>query len=326
MAPVRWNVIGLIILLAVASTPVQAQEIDVGGRAFVDYFYNITSPTAAEEGFHGFRYRRLYLTTDFTLSEAVEGRARLEASDETVGTKGPVPYVKDLSVTWTYSGAHSATVGVTPPPAFEASEDVWGYRSLDKTILDLQGIVSSRDFGLRFDGPVAGLEVLEYAVMVANNSGVRPETDNNKRVYGQLQVAPTEQLTFVVGGDYAGYGAPHEDGLRLSAFGGYSTDRFRLGVEGYWFRLDAVDERDARTDVGGSVFGRLKVGSSWEAVARLDRSRETGLQPRRLETFAVAGIAYRPHPNVALIPNLRVQAPSDTEAETTGRVTVEVNF
>lgn len=314
----------LFMLLITTMGSVHAQEIDVGGRAYVDYFYNISAPDFTDQ-LHGFRYRRLYLTTDFTLSDDFEGRARLEANDGTVGPNGPEPYVKDLSLTWTYSGSHSATLGITPPPAFGAAEDVWGYRSLDKTILDLQGIVSSRDFGLRLDGPIVDDGTVRYAVMVANDSGVRPETDTYKRVYAQIEMIPTERLTFVVGSDYAGGSGPHGDGVRVSAFGGYTSDAFRIGLEAYWYRIGTRWEGGPR-DLGASLFGSLEVGPKWELVARLDRSREAGVAPVWYDTFFVGGLAYRPHPNVALIPNVRVRDRTDATAETTGRFTVEVDF
>jgi len=40
----------------------------------------------------------------------------------------------------------------------------------------------------------------------------------------------------------------------------------------------------------------------------------------------LGAVAYRPHPNVVLTPNLRVSDPSDAAAETTARMTVEVSF
>jgi len=316
----------VLLCVGTTTTPTTAQSIDLGGRAYLDYFYNVSGPdvdaaSGAEEGLHGFRYRRLYLTTDFTLSEAFTGRARLEADE---GTEGR-PVVKDLSLTWAYSGDHSATLGLTPPPAFGVAEEVWGYRSLEKMILDLQGVVSSRDFGLRLDGPITDGGTVRYAAMLANNSTVQPETDKYKRVYGQLRVRPSDPLLFVVGAGHAGYNDEREAGTRLSAFAGYSTGRFRVGLDGYWYRV-AMAEGDPRTSVGGSLFGVLQVAPSWELVARLDRSRTTRPGPDRYETFGIGAVAYRPHPNVALIPNLRVSDPSDAVAETTARMTVEVNF
>lgn len=292
----------------------------------MDYFYTVSTPDTADQGLHGFTYRRLYLTADYTLSEDFTGRARLEANEGTTGRNGPMPYVKDLYLTWQYSGEHSATLGVTSPPAFDVSDDIWGYRSLDKTIMDLQGIVSSRDFGLRFDGPVGSGETVHYAVMLANNEGVRPETDPYKRVYGQLVGTPSEDLTFVAGADYAGYGDQRDQSVRLSAFGSYHPGPFRIGVEGFWYTL-AFDNAGDRTDVGISGFAVAEVAPDWELVARVDRSRETASGPAQFETFLLAAVAYHPHSNVRLIPNLRFRNVAGAQdPDTRARFTLEVSF
>jgi hypothetical protein len=228
-------------------------------------------------------------------------------------------------LTWGYWGDHEATLGITPPPAFELAEDVWGYRSLEKTILDLEGLVSSRDFGLRFDGPVTDGGTVRYAFMYANNQTVEPETDSYKRVYGLIEVHPTERLSLSVGGDYAGYGDERDHATRLSAFGGYTMDRFRVGLEGYWARLARVDGT-VRTDLGGSLFGTVQVASKWEVVARIDRSREAGVGSRQYGTFLLGGVAFQPHPNVWLIPNLRHRAQGGEGTETTVRGTVRIQF
>ena len=150
-------------------------------------------------------------------------------------------------------------MGITPPPAFEFAEGVWGYRSLEQTILDLQGVVESRDFGLRFDGPVTGDGTVRYAVMVANNRTVEPETDKSKRVYGQLAVRPSEQIAVVLGVDRARYEDERDHGTRVSAFGGYATEHFRVGLEGYGYWVE-MEEAGTRTIVGASLFGALQVG------------------------------------------------------------------
>lgn len=324
--PQRVLVVFLGLLVFIGGTPLAAQTIDVGGRAFVDYFYKVSSPEADLEGLHGFTYRRLYLTTDFTLSEDFTGRARLEASDETTGLKGPVPFVKDLSMTWAYSGEHSATVGVTPPPAFEISEGVWGYRSLDKTILDLQGVVSSRDFGLRLDGPLAADGALRYAVMYANNSATRPETDSYKRVYGRLSATPGDRLVFVLGGDYAEYGDQRERGLRLSGFAGYRGYRLRIGLEGFGSSLTRQNARDVEK-AGISLFGRIQFGSEWELLGRFDWSSDLAPVSTPVETHLVSGVAYRPQANVAIIPNLRLHnADRLASPDMQARLTLDVSF
>ena len=319
---------GLAFFSVSLSHAVHAQEkIKLSGLAFADYEYLLASPVEGEEGQNGFGYRRLYLTTDFTLSEAFSGRARLEANDA-----DPHPFVKDLYLKWSISqgAGHQLIIGVSPPPVFAISEEVWGYRSLEKTILDRNGVVSSRDMGVAARGPITSGGALQYGLMVANNSGVRAETDKYKRVYGQLVWYPAKPLTLTLGGDYAGYGDERTDGTTLHAFAGYQTRPFRVGIEGFVNRIHlAAAETGADTNdlAGITVFAAVRLGKAWEVVARFDQVErdlggiETG------ESFFMAGLAYQPHTNVRFIPNVLVsQEREDEQALVNGRITLEVRF
>ncbi|HET6569123.1 MAG TPA: hypothetical protein VFG50_14245, partial [Rhodothermales bacterium] len=163
-----------------AATECRAQAenpLHISGLAFLDYYYTIAAPDGSElEGQNGFTYRRLYLTADYKISEAFSGRARLEANDGSIQ-----PFVKDLYLRWTLPSHHTLRFGIIPTPAVELSESVWGFRSLEKTPLDLFGFVSSRDMGVRLDGTAFGNGILSYNVMFANNNSVRPEDDPHKR-------------------------------------------------------------------------------------------------------------------------------------------------
>lgn len=346
MPPLRRLLVVLVgILLLAGSVPSFGQSIDLGGRAFGDYFYAASAPDSvqgglsypvavpdsAREGLHGFAYRRLYLTVDFQLSRRLRGRARLEANDGTTGPSGPIPYVKDLWVEWAYSGEHSATVGVTGPPAFELSGEVWGYRSLEKTILDRRGIVSSRDFGVRLDGPLFAAGDVRYSVMYANNSGVRPEADRKKRIYGRLSARPTEEIVLGAGGDYAELGDRPDRRLRLSTFAGYATDRFRVGLEGYRAATRLTDTTSVR-EYGASLFGTVQVTQTWGLVARLDWTTQLlpatdplGFDP--VESLILAGVTYKPHPNVEVIPNVWVRNSNRySQSDTLLRLTLDLSF
>ena len=321
-ASLGWMV-GLVFLMV---GEVRSQTVDVGGRAFVDYFYQLGSPDPASEGLHGFTYRRLYLTADARLSEAFRSRARLEANDGTTGERGPVPYVKDLWIEWSYSGGHTATLGVMKPPAYDRAEDVWRYRSLEKMVLDFQGINTSRDFGIRFDGPATPGAGVRYAFMLANNSAARPETDVYKRGYGLVSFHPHEAVVLYVSADRAGYGDAREGGTRLSAFGGVDGDPARIGMEAFWSELQFV-EGAAFRNAGVSLFGAYRLGPQWELVARADFTGERRGTEQVAETFVLAGAAYSPIEQVRIIPNLwmfRSDAAGDLDA--LGRITVDVSF
>lgn len=288
--------------------------------------YILDAPDEAEEDFFGFTYRRAYLTTDFILSEAFSGRFRLEASASTVGSAGPVPFVKDLFIRWKSRAGHRVTMGVAPPPAFEIAEDVWGFRSLEKTSMDLFDVVDSRDFGIRADGPLVDGGAVRYAFMIANNNATRPETDRSKRAYAQLEAYPTDRIVLAAGSDYAGYDDVRDQALRLSAFGGYVVDAWRFGVESFWYRVEFDDDSKA-TDLGVSMFGAVALAPGWEAVVRLDRVRRAVEDEAAYATFVVAGVAYAPHESVRIIPNLHLLREAGADDPTAaGRLTVEIDF
>lgn len=299
----------------------EAQSVRVRGTSFVDYYYNASSPEPAREGLHGFTYRRLYLTTDFTLTESFRGRARLEASEATSGSKGPMPFVKDLFLRWESKGGHRVTGGVQPPPAYDLTEDVWDYRSLEKTIMDLVGVLSSRDFGLRADGPIAAGGKIAYSIMYGNNSGSRVEEDAYKRVYGQLRFFPFDPVTIAAGASYAGYGDARTGEVLLHALAGYTASRLRAGVEGFIDRVRYADESvDARNGI--SFFSAYALSETWSVVGRLDLASGAAY-----DTAIIAGVSYRPAPPVRLMPNLLYLKPGGSRDPLTQvRMTLELDF
>ncbi len=312
------------LILTLLAPPVRGQQIDLSGLAFVDYFYTLSSPVEDDEDLHGFTYRRLFLTTDFTLSDEFFGRARIEGNEETLSGPGTLVFVKDLWLAWKYHDEHEARIGIMPPPVYELSEAVWGYRSLEKTILDLQGINNSRDFGVRFHGPLGG--DFRYAVMLGNGNGVRPEADPQKKAYAQVSLEPPTGFAFSVGVDRAGRPDPRDASTRVSGFAGYRSDLYGVGVEVFWYQ-EKFDVGDDFHSTGASLFGRYRIASAWEIVGRLDLVSEESGDMDADEMFAVVGASYTPVRGVRLIPNLWVFDDSRLgDSEVLARMTFEIAF
>jgi hypothetical protein len=324
----RTSIASLLLLGAAATVSPAQTGPKLSGLAYIDYYYVLDDPAGAGDGDNGFSYRRLYLTGDHPMSENVSFRARLEANDASTNDDGlPTPFVKDLYVRWTNAigEGHEVLLGVTSPPAFETSEGFFGYRSLEKTQMDLRGIVSSRDFGVRVQGPVASPGRIRYAVMLGNNSSVKRETDRNKRFYAQLEFQPVDRLTVTLGGDYAAM----DDGSTVTAsgFAGYRTDRFRIGAEAFLspVRRDAPLEDADRSGV--SVFAAAQASPTVELILRYDRY-STGMDGiDETGEFALVGAAFTVENRLRVIPNLVVnRAPGADDPMLTGRITVEANF
>ena len=322
------------LLLGVMGGAVQSvsaqKNIEISGLAYVDYRYVVASPLEEEEGDNAFTYRRVYLTTDYTVSETFSGRLRFEAKDASTTTQGqPAPFVKDLYLKWknVWGEGHHLVFGVSPPPSFTVSEKIWGYRSLEATIMDRNKIVSSRDFGVVARGKLTPGGSLKYGLMVANNSGVKAEENKHKRVYGQVEWYPAEHVIVTVGGDYAGFGDERSNGTNLNAFAGYRTTAFRAGAEGFANRIDLAGS-DATDDIlGVTLFAAARLAETWEAIARIDQVAWDVGGVETSETFFLAGVAFQPHRKVRFIPNvLVIKHSEDEEARVTGRVTLHMDF
>ena len=308
--------------LVISTTATAQDRVKVSGLAFLDYYYMVNSPDADEEGDNGFTYRRLYLTTDFKISDRFKSRARLE-------TKGSstTPFVKDLYLQWSniIGEGHNARFGVTSPPSYTVSEKVWGYRSLDKTIQDRVKVVSSRDFGVTLSGPIVQSGMLKYSVMVANNNGVTAEDDKYKRLYGQLELYPSEGVAITVGADYAA--GDEVDNTNINGFAGFSNDEFSVGLEGFVLQSDDVSLPDLNTFYGVSAFGSVNIDEKWSIIGRFDHTDREIEGVNVAASYALGAISYSPEKNIRIMPNVIYgKTDGDDSSSVTGRLTIEAKL
>ena len=160
----------------------------ISGLMFGDYYWfaqsyrdhvSDTDPTPVQD-LHGFWFRRLYLTYDFSYNPRLTTRFRLEANSNGDFTGGDiVPYVKDAYLKWTYTQKQQLTLGIQPTLTFSWLEELWGLRHIEKTPADLYRLDSSRDFGFTFSGP-SWVEGHSYAAQFGNESGSGSETQEGK--------------------------------------------------------------------------------------------------------------------------------------------------
>ncbi|MCZ7612909.1 MAG: hypothetical protein M5T52_05070 [Ignavibacteriaceae bacterium] len=140
--------------------------------------------------------------------------------------------------------------GIQPPPSFDVAEDYWGYRSLEKTIMDLRGIVSSRDFGVALKGKLNSGGTINYCLMYGNGITVDTETDRYKRSYAHIDLKPSENIDITVYGDYrfkadkTFSSLPEEsfrnDALTTDIFVGYKIPKTFLSVLNHFYRTQLM--------------------------------------------------------------------------------------
>jgi hypothetical protein len=333
------------LFLGVASA--QDNNPKLSGLMFGDYFYNTSARNSSSKDLNGFQFRRIYITTDYSISDNFSSRFRLEADQSsgslTAGGKVGV-MVKDAWLKWKniFSGS-DLIFGISPTPAYDVSEGAWGHRYLEKTIMDLDGIVPSRDFGIDLKGKFDEKGTAKYWVKIGNNSGNSPESNKYKRFYGLLEFDPSPDFLITVYGDYASnpqkYDPYTTDMKGNSAFVGAAflnykqKGSFSLGVEGYLkSQQNNIPNSDStaltsQNGFGVSLWAYVNFTETIQLVARYDTMDPNTSMDNDGRGLILAGLQFNPVKNVSITPNVEVTtyqaaAPANSDkSDVTPRVT-----
>lgn len=334
-----------VLLYALITGAAVAQEKSAGklsGLMFGDYFYNAVRDTGiarhsnvangGAKDLNGIQFRRIYLTYDHEISAKFLGRLRLEADnvstlkDDRIGV-----FVKDAYLRWRniFEGS-DLLFGIQPTPAFDVSESAWNYRSLEKTIMDLRGIVSSRDVAVSLKGMLDEGGAVNYWVMLGNGSGNRGETDKYKRIYLNLHLKPSPRLQINAYGDLRMQRSIRDPNsitdterllnhvLTSAVFLGWvEKDAFMLGIEGFLqTTLNGVRKGTAvpfmmttQYGIGLSLFGYYHLDPACAFVGRVDYvDPNTDTEFRGdSRVFIIGGLSWKPDENVSVMPNVIVE-------------------
>lgn len=295
----------------------------ISGYMFADYYYlanasgnSISAAKGAKsQKNNGFAFRRIYFEYNRKLEKAWAIRLRMEANDTGFGSSNKmVPFVKHAYLKYTRAG-RATYIGLSGTPTWSVSEKTWGYRSIEKTIMDLHKIGSSADLGFAFKGKIDAAGRFNLYVMLGNGPGQKPEKDNHKKLYLQLSAKPTAALTVVGYTDWESQPAD-QDQVTLAGFVGLDQSRFRGGLEGF---LRVNKQALAGEDVqvrGISLFGSVKGSSRVRAFGRFDLFDPSDQTTDDQEYLVTAGIDFTPQKDFHLMPNLWIQAYQASAMET----------
>ena len=310
------------------------------GEVFGDYYYTIaadTTPAPGDGEYKGvqkndnaFALRRFNLGYDYNFTKDFSARLLLEGNDGVLVGSSRGVYVKYAYINWkdVFAG-QNITIGGQPTSTY-ISDKIWGYRSIEKHIVDFRKLGASNDWGVTFDGEILKDGLLSYSLMIANGTSKKPENDKYKKILGSVTSKLLEKALILNG--YFDYEAKTDtSSITLIKFmAAYTTDLFTVGVEPFFVN----DKDDETKPFGLEVFGKCKVIDNLSAFGRVDLynpDRETSTVGYS-ELFAVAGIDYSPAKNISIMPNLWINmflTKSTTPAIdpiVVGRVTFKYKF
>ncbi len=219
------------------------------GRAPVGSPYGVNSLNEKNQNLsytNAFQIRRAYLGYDYKLDSTFSAQAVLANEMDVDGNGYNTTYLKYAWVKWShiFKGSN-LMIGQMPTSSFATpfgTEPLWGYRSVEKTLIDLHSTDPSTDMGVMLIGNlwqqnnIAKLlpATIGYNFMVGNGTGAKPETNRGKKIRGNLYLNTFQQkLTIGVYGDYNVIQPSLYtiNNTTLKAYIDYKSDGFRIGAE-----------------------------------------------------------------------------------------------
>ena len=303
-----------VVLSPAQDTPKSDPGIKISGYVFGDYYWAAASHDESLKDRNGFWFRRIYLTFDKAMTERLDMRLRFEmhSAGDFTSDQRLEPFAKDVYLRWKFTDQHQTYLGLSSTPTWRVVEDFWSYRSLEKTVLDLQRMGASRDMGVAFKGSLGSEQKVRYHFMVGNGSSTRGETDRGKGTLASLGFYPNDSLVLEFYGDYD-QRPLQADRNTYHVFLGYKRDWGRLGIEyGHQKR-----KGDSKVDLDVlSFFGFVNVSPKVTLIGRYDRIFDPNpegadipylpIDPTAKFHFFLTGIDWKVSEEFSLIPNIEV--------------------
>lgn len=295
----------------------------LSGYVFGDAYAVLGNHDPTVEDQTGFWIRRGYLTFDTTISDNWSSRLRFEVngSGDFETDAKMTPFVKDAYLAWKHEGKE-LYMGISPSPTWEFVEGFWGYRSIEKTPLDLYRMGSSRDLGLAYKAKAVDGKVF-YHAMFGNGAGEGSETNEGKKGMFSLGFRPTDALVAELYADYEDRPG-NTDRTTYHAFLGWRGASSRYGLQYGWQDREVEAGPDGDVAVA-SVFGVWGLSDRSSLVARWDHAFDGLPDADKIPylpiatniefDLAILGWDYELHRQISLIPNVEYVMYRDTDGQ-----------
>ncbi|KAA3618369.1 MAG: hypothetical protein DWQ05_07575 [Calditrichaeota bacterium] len=320
-----------IVFIAIPSF-LNAQNGNISGYMFGDYYMQLSHPDSATdaENRNGFQFRRIYFNYENKIDENFSMRFRLEMNSQNYDkSANMVPYVKHAYLAWNNLIPNAKLYfGLSGTPTWNHAEKIWGYRSVSKTIMDLNKVSSSADFGVAAKGKIGASGTLNYFAHFANGSGKKGEKDQYKKLYFNLPVILQKSIFIVPYIDFEG-GDDGKSKSLVALFAGYNKGKISSGVE--LFQKTSKEALDGDLDLkqsGFSVFGRMKTAEKVCLFARFDSYDPNTDLDNDASTLIIGGFDYLAGKNVHIMPNVKLESyeMSGMDSNTLAEVTIYFKF
>jgi hypothetical protein len=223
----------------------------VGGTVFVDLSDISQTPTPNKINGVGADIKRAYVSIDHSFNSIYSANLTLDFAPNGIilngGTFGTGTLMGSEAVKYAYAQAHYddaliIQVGAEKTPWIPFVEDLYGYRFIDKVVVDQNKYGNSSDWGANVHGDF-GHGLVDYSLSVVDGDGYKtPERSQTMDFEGRANVNYMGFVAAVggyvgdLGDDFQGNAAPHQQVSPEDALLYYSNSQFKIGGE--WFQAN----------------------------------------------------------------------------------------
>jgi hypothetical protein len=248
------------------------------------------------------------LITDFDLPKlSVSGKDSTGATVNSTGTAAETQvFVKKAYLQGHFSDQANLRIGASDMPWIPYVEGIYGYRFVEKTLLDRLKFGSTVDWGVHGFGHAAGGGV-NYAASLVNGGGFRnPSRSKAMDVEGRVGFVPVDGLSIAAGlfsgrlGQDTDASPAQHTASRADLMAAWKASGLTLGGE-YFAAQDFTTVTSAASDKadGWTLFGAYDFTADYSVFARYDSAKTSkDLDPTLKDTYYNAGVAWRMSPNV----------------------------
>ncbi len=342
--------LAILCLISVSIVTAQEKPKDkFNGILFGDYFYKISGDSSGSSGQYspynkdvqGFMIRRTRFHYEHIFNDDFSGNIGFESNDITKLDNKVSFIMYDANLEWKNVVPYSSFLfGLMPTPAYVwgQAEKMYGYRPVEKTIADKNGLEAAVDIGVMMKGNFDKESKYGYLVMIGNGKGLSPAVSRYLKYYGSLYAKIYGD--FLVEG-FFDYQAGANDMYRYTVKGlaGYKNKHNEFTIEPVLQYRNNADNGVAPVNpFGVSVHAKYNLSRKTDkdesevvnAFARydyFDPNSNNGSVGFR-ENFINVGIDIIPIKNFHIIPNLwmtsyKDKSPANIErkSDVVGRIT-----
>jgi hypothetical protein len=285
-------------------TALADESTTVGGKAYID-FTNVdskTNGTKNDASGLGFDLTRFYLGVDHSFDDMWSANLTTDVTYDGIANE---VYVKKAYLQAKLSDAAVVRIGSADMPWIPYVEGAYGFRYVEKTLIDRLGFGTSADWGLHAGGKLMD-GMVNYAVSAVNGNGYKNQTRSKGVDFaGRVGIMPVKGLNLGVGfyNGKKGQDVQTATGIntasRIDVLAAYSYDMFNVGAEYFSSENNKPATKD-KAD-GYSVFASVKPAEKVAVFVRYDDAKPNKTTNSSLkDTYYNAGVSYEARKNVDL--------------------------